>query len=88
MEGNGNGVVLHRLGEVERDIERIDSVAAKAAEKVSVHEEQINGDRGLSRALETLNGKVDSLVRVGWAIATSVVGGAALLVLQSAGKLF
>jgi hypothetical protein len=85
-EGNGN-VVAHRLTALERDVASIERVAEEAAQKVTLHEEQINGKRGLSQALEALNGKVDSLIRVGWAIATSVVGGAVLLVLQSSGKL-
>ncbi len=84
--GNGN-VIEHRLKELERDVEKIEGVADTAAAKVALHHEQISGDRGLQKAIEELKDELTALRRSMYAVATAVVGGAVLMVLQQGGHL-
>lgn len=53
--------VAYRVGAVERALDEHDKRVGRTMENVAVHEEQINGDRGISHALTDLTKEVRDL---------------------------
>ena len=53
--------VAYRVGVVERELEEHDKRVGRTMEHVAVHEEQINGHRGISNGLTDLTKEVRAL---------------------------
>lgn len=62
-----------RLGVLERDVAAQEQRIGRSMEVAARHEEQINGDRGLSRAIDTLTDEVKSLRRALYSFGGAIV---------------
>lgn len=71
--GEPNGTLAYRLGRVEEALHTLDQRVDSTHDLVRDHEEQINGDRGLSKAIDLLSSEVRSLRRAAWTVAGSIV---------------
>lgn len=83
---NGN-TLAYRLGRLEQTVHELDRRVDDTNDLSVRHEEQINGDRGLSKAIDVLSDEVRSLRRAAWTVAGSIVVSAvgfALAVLSGA----
>lgn len=68
-----NGTLAYRLTQIERVTEALDRRVDTNHELIGRHEEQINGDRGLSKAIDVLTDEVKSLRRAIWTVGGGIV---------------
>lgn len=68
-----NGTLAYRLTQIERVTESLDRRVDTNHELIGRHEEQINGDRGLSKAIDVLTDEVKSLRRAIWTVGGGIV---------------
>jgi 3-dehydroquinate synthetase len=70
--GNGN-TLAYRVNQIERIARELAGTVEQAERMLSKHDEQINGDRGLSKAIDQLSGELNSLRRAIWTVGGGIV---------------
>lgn len=86
MVPDSPATLLFRLERLELDVEANEQRVGRAMEVSARHEEQINGDRGISKAIGELKDELKALRRAVWTVGGGIVVSAvgfALAVLQS-----
>jgi hypothetical protein len=73
--GNGN-TLIYRVNQIERIARDLAKTVDEADKLLSKHDEQINGERGLSKAIDHLSGELNSLRRAIWTVGAGIVASA------------